>query len=116
LKSLLGQSAAAGVPTTGGAETPADSSTSGEADADTTTVMEDGGNGATTTPATDEEATGARGDMGDAQAPGGSSAPEETTDAQTATTQGEVEAVPSSTPEPANDNTPVVDFLATGTE
>jgi hypothetical protein len=56
-------------PNNWGAETPADSSASGEADADTKTVMEDGGNGATTTPATDGEAAGARGDMGDTQAP-----------------------------------------------
>ena len=61
--------AAAGVPTTGGAETPAGSSTSGEADADTTTVTADGGNGATTTPISEEEAAGAHGDMGDTQAP-----------------------------------------------
>ena len=56
LDAMVAGSAAAGVPTTGGAETPAASSTSGEADADTTTVTEDGGNGATTSPATDEEA------------------------------------------------------------
>ena len=94
---VAARSAAAGVPTTGGAETPAGSSTSGEADADTTTVTEDGGNGATTTPATDEEAAGARGDMGDTQAPAVSAQEEDVGDDDGA----EVETVTSGSAEPS---------------
>jgi hypothetical protein len=59
-------------------------------------VTEDGGNGATTSPATDEEAAGARGDMGDTQVPAVSALEEDVGD-----DGAEVETVTSGPAEPS---------------
>jgi hypothetical protein len=88
--------------------------------------MEDGGNGATTTPATDEEATGARGDMGDTQAPAVSAQEEDVgvdesaeaaiDTAVPAEPSPATEAVSPPSTEAANDNEQAVELPATGTE
>ena len=79
-------------------------------------MTEDGGNGATTSPVTDEEADGSQSDVAEAPdaATGGSSALGETeADTDEATPHSSDEPVPTGTPElaPANDNQPAVPCL-----
>jgi hypothetical protein len=108
LKSLLsGQSAAAGVPTTGAAGTPSGSSASGPPDADTAT---------STTPSIKEEDADAP--EGPSEAPATPAAEETTTDAGAPITEagGETRAKVTPADQPANDNQPPEQLPATGTE
>jgi hypothetical protein len=111
--SFFGEVAAGTPGDEGGAGAPSGSSTSGPPDADTAS---------TTTEAESTEAAGGEGDVADApEATGGSSARADA-DAPTASTPVGSETVPSETPEPAleldasNDNQPMVELPATGTE
>jgi hypothetical protein len=82
-------------------------------------VTEDGGNGATTSPATDEEGAGSQdtaadGEPGSAEAESGQ--PTVAPSGDTPATADPVAAEPEEELAPANDNQPIDPLPATGTE